>query len=80
MPGGNVNQSDALIQATQKVGATVAVVSAPVPFIENGLQLASLSIGALGLIVAAFSAWVNFQRFNYQKEQDQLMSEQIHED
>jgi hypothetical protein len=65
-----VSQSNTIIQSAQKVGATVAVASTPTSFVESGIQMASLTIGALGLCVAAWSAWINYQRFKYMKEQD----------
>lgn len=70
-----MSQQDALIQSAQKVGATVAVASTPTSFFESGIQMASLTIGAIGLCVAAFSAYVNYQRFKYMKEQDKKRNE-----
>lgn len=65
-----MSQSDPIVPLAQKLGATVAVATTPTSFIESGIQMASLTIGALGLVVAAWSAWVNYQRFKYMKEQD----------
>ncbi len=74
MPGEKVQHTDTLIQTAQKVGATVAVASTPVSFIESSIQIASLAVGVLGLIVAGFSAWVSYKRLRFQ--QSQIQAEQ----
>lgn len=58
-----MNTSQPVVDTITKGGTVVAVAASPVTFVNENAPLISLCIGFAGLLVAAFSSWVNYKRY-----------------